>query len=373
MPEQKPAVILLVCPKCKSRYEVPAAVAKQAFRCKQCRVELREVQVAKADDLLGEVDLDLDLPVAATPTGPVYKENVLDAVKYAESPPPLERRRLKPEPERRSSTDEEYKAPKFTQLPLGTIFWAFFSNTFTFPFRLCALMQWFFITITYAVLGVAALLIAAAFMSGNEIFMIMAGSGILALAKLGDRLLSYGPSAMDAVIVNAAYQMDEESQWPNSDHRERMFDLIRWAIILTFVILMAAGVAKLTDYAWQEFWTVFWPLLGVLFPIALMSSLETASLSPFSWNVLRSIVKLPHVWLLFYLMSGAIGYGCGWLGWFTYKRFGMFGPAVAAPAFAAASLIFARLLGRLAWCFLKSGNAQNVGERNKRAHYGTPE
>jgi hypothetical protein len=373
MTEEKPGVIWLVCPKCKLRYEARAAVAAQSLRCKECRTELRKVKVVDADDLIGDVDPDLDLPATAAPTAPVYSENVLDVVKLAEAPPLPERRRMRPEPERRSNTDEEYKAPKFTQLSLGTILWAFFSNTLAFPFNTCALLQWITITFQFAILSIAASFVAAAFMSGQEGLMIIAGFGIVGFARFGDRLVSYAPSSMDAVIVNTAYQLDDESRWPDSDPRERVFDLLRWAVILTFVILMAAGVASLTDYAWHVFWPVFLPLVVVLFPIALMSSLEAASLSPFSWNVLRSIVKLPHVWLLFYLMSGAIGFGCGWLGWFTFKHLGLFGPAVAAPVFGAAALIFARLLGRLAWCFLKSGNAQNVGEKNKRVGYGTPE
>src|SRR4051812_38990241 len=121
MTEQKPGVVWLVCPKCKLRYEARAAVAAQGIRCKQCRVELKAVQVVDADDLLGDgVDPNLDLPAAAAPTAPVYSENVLDVVKHVEPPPPP-RRRLKPEPERGSDTDEEYKAPKFTQLSLNTI------------------------------------------------------------------------------------------------------------------------------------------------------------------------------------------------------------------------------------------------------------
>jgi hypothetical protein len=373
MTEQKPGVIWLVCPKCKLRYEVRAAVAKQGLRCQQCRTELKAVQVADADDLLNDVDPDFDLPAAAAPSAPLYSENVLDAVKNVEPPPLPETRRLKLKPERRTQLDEDYRPPKFTKLPMSTILWAFFSNTFTFPFHTYALPQWLSIAGAFAVMGVGGLLVAAAFMSGQEMMMIVAGFGIVGFARLADRLVSYAPAAMDAVLVNAAYQLDEEHRWPDSDHRERMFDLLRWAVILTMVILMAAGISWLTDFTWHVFWPVFLPLVVLLFPVALLSSLETASLSPFSGNIMRSVVKLPQMWLLFYLISSAIGFGCGWLAVFAFRRLGIFAPIAVAPFAAAAVLIYARLLGRLAWCILKSGNAQNVGERGKRVDYGTPQ
>jgi hypothetical protein len=366
MTEQKPGVIWLVCPKCKSRYEVRAAAAKQTLRCQQCRVELRAIQVADADDLLGDVDPDLDLPVAAAPTAPVYSENVLNVVKNVEPPPLPSQRRLRPEPERKSSIDEEYRPPKFERLPLASIAWAFFSNTFTFPFMPYSLMQWMTITATGAAAGIAVMFVMAAFLSGQGMNIIGAGFVILPIVYIGYFALAYAAACMDAILVNAAYQMDDEQKWPDPDHRERVFCLLRWGFILTLVVLAASGVAILTDLAFQVFWPVFWSLVAFLFPIALLSSMETASLSVISLNVWRSVVRLPHVWFVFYAVSGAIGFACGWLAVFAFKRLGLLAPLAVAPACAAAALIYGRLLGRLAWCFLKSGNAQSVGEAGGR-------
>jgi hypothetical protein len=88
----------------------------------------------------------------------------------------------------------------------------------------------------------------------------------------------------------------------------------------------------------------------LLYPICLLSSMEANSpWLPLTKPILHSVVTLWWGWLVFYALAAAV-LG-GWLAlivvgsWLQPFLAGLLG----GPVLAAAILIYARLLGRLAW------------------------
>jgi hypothetical protein len=89
----------------------------------------------------------------------------------------------------------------------------------------------------------------------------------------------------------------------------------------------------------------------VLYPVMLLSALESGSPAvPYSPHIFRSLKTVWWAWLALYLQSGVLFAVWLWLTveFFPDQPFGTL--AIAAPALAAITLIYARLLGRLVWC-----------------------
>jgi hypothetical protein len=153
--------------------------------------------------------------------------------------------------------------------------------------------------------------------------------------------------------VNAAYNIDKAHDWPNPDYRERLLFMVRVVWVATLAGTVAAGVAEVCSWVGDIFYVTFFPTFGALFPILLLAGLEADSLFwPVSKPIFRSVKHAWRAWLLFYLITGSLGAGCGLLSLVLFDYSPLLMPLVAGPACAAAIFIYARLLGRLAWFIL---------------------
>jgi hypothetical protein len=92
--------------------------------------------------------------------------------------------------------------------------------------------------------------------------------------------------------------------------------------------------------------------LGVflLFPILLLSSVDANSpFIPLSRRVRRSLFRVAGTWLTFYVLSGLLWAGLMGAFWGLAQLHDFLAPVLGGPLLAATVLIYARLLGRLAW------------------------
>jgi hypothetical protein len=228
----------------------------------------------------------------------------------------------------------------------------FFSDVFTFPWQGPNIARWAIISVSLTICSGLMAVIVAQMMGGVGtaslgmplLMMIVAGLGLLTLGFAAACFIA-------AVDDTADGQRDvQEATMPAWD---------QW--IFSFFSL---------SFVWTTSGALGYPLVFVpgfgppailvssivLFPILMLSALECDSfLLPISAPIWRSIVRLPGTWLAFYLISTLV------VGtWFVAS--GLLFPAapgvvlLLSPMIAAAVLlIYARLLGRLAWRITMDG------------------
>ena len=156
--------------------------------------------------------------------------------------------------------------------------------------------------------------------------------------------LSFAAVSCQAAIQDTAngHDLPQEASLPDWDHW--VFTFLAWLMLwgtagaIGFPLSLAIGPAAFLISG------------TLLFPILLLSAMESDSyLVPYSPPVLRTLGYYFHGWLMFYLLT--IGLIAGWIAAFDYAfpRAPYLSVFLSGPALAAIMLIYARLLGRLAW------------------------
>jgi hypothetical protein len=168
-------------------------------------------------------------------------------------------------------------------------------------------------------------------------------------------LLVYGMHCVLTVVQETGDGQDEVV-WPSGPYADWLFGGLHLVVLVVALLIPAGFLArglKNVLFPNNDLLRVFVlavPLLWLFFPIALLSSLS----APQRWMVLRPTVlgrmlrRAPST-LFVYVVSGLLAAGVAalWYASFTGGRLWL--TPVAAAAQAAALLIYARLLGRLAW------------------------
>ncbi len=156
----------------------------------------------------------------------------------------------------------------------------------------------------------------------------------------------YVTACLLAVIEDTANGCDRVREWPESDWRDWLWTL-RFPLVSGFGALLAGAVVEQLAGEWN--WAAALAAL-VVFPILLLSVLETGSaLAPLSGPILKSCRRWWWAWLLFYAETGLMFLVWFWIARFAVSHFPSIAIWIAAPLSIAALLIYARLLGRLAW------------------------
>lgn len=240
---------------------------------------------------------------------------------------------------------EEEKQPK-TAAPE----WPLLVGVFNFPWYPGTYGAWMGMSMSFILnaLGFCALFWAAATL------------GVIGLRALGVPVLmltaltaSYASACMLRIIEDTANGADDVTSWPAFDWRDWVVALVSVLWVLFLCAMVGYGVRLL-----------FGPMIGlwgwlpgslvifVIFPFLLLSSLDADSRAvPYSPNIIRSVKTVWTQWLLFYGMATVL---CG--GWFLIALvFFLINRYVASiimmPLLAAVVMIYARLVGRLAYSF----------------------
>jgi hypothetical protein len=246
--------------------------------------------------------------------------------------------------------DERYK-------PAPPPRWTFFSGVFTYPWRPQSMLPWVTLSIGIACCGITALLVLAGLYSGSQGGTLMAGFLGLAWIWLAILAGSYAAACLFAVTETTAYNFDEPYDWPEPDWRERFFHFLWVGWCLGLPVALVVTPASLVAESMQDRLLIVAVSTAILFPVFLLSTLETNSLSPLSGPVWSSLGREAAAWIIFYLLSGSIVGGSGFATIELYKHWGML-VVLLAPLWAASVLIYARLLGRLAWRIMRPEELQ---------------
>ncbi len=224
--------------------------------------------------------------------------------------------------------------------------WTYFSGVFTFPWQLASLARWAVMAIGLTLSGIV-LMMAAERLAGGV------GLGTLMMPMLS--MFAAAMLLVTLMFCSACFiaAVDDTADGHDEVQEVTMPPLDQW-LFSFFSVLHLWLMSGALGYP-----LVFVPQIGavgipisslVLFPVLYLSALECDSFFlPWSAGVWKSIVRFAGQWLGFYLISTLL-----LAGWFVAALFALgaapyAGMLLVAPALAAVMLIYARLLGRLAW------------------------
>ena len=240
--------------------------------------------------------------------------------------------------------------------------WTFFSTVYEFPWMGQNLWRWGTMTFGFCVSGFFVVVVLHLMKREPDIFV-----PFVVLAAVGTSLLS--------VVVSSAFflsAIQDTADGYREVQASSLADFDQW-FVSAIGVLYVAALAALVGYPFSlidEVGMIAIPIaMAILFPFLVLSAMDGGSFFvPYSPRIVRTLIGVWWAWLFFYLMSTLIvvGWGYGMLEGYQRRPFPMV--LVAAPVLATIVLIYARLLGRVAW---KAGVVLEAGgEVDASAHDG---
>jgi hypothetical protein len=169
------------------------------------------------------------------------------------------------------------------------------------------------------------------------------------ICLFGTFVLSYMSACFIAIIEQTAEGRDKIVEWPSGYWRDWF-----WSMPSTLGMLAPplAAVGLLGGFTGFHPWWLYMLAVVLVYPVLMLSALDNGSAAnPFSIRVLRSLKTVWWAWAMVY--GASILMAVGWYAAvkppFAYQPMATVLPA--APAAVALIFIYARLLGRLCWCF----------------------
>ena len=152
------------------------------------------------------------------------------------------------------------------------------------------------------------------------------------------------------VFEDTAAGSDHMTAWPDPNWREWVWPLMYLGYVALMVFAIAYGIGLAAGVQFNNMLLILVLTEFFLFPICLLSVLETNNLTILlSPRLLLTIVQKPAGWLLFYTITGGLLAAWGGLVWFTLGVSSGLAVVVNGLLYASISLVWFRLLGRLAW------------------------
>jgi hypothetical protein len=180
---------------------------------------------------------------------------------------------------------------------------------------------------------------------------------------------SYAAACVFAIMETTAYNYDAPYDWPDPDWRERFVHFLWMGWCLGLAAALFVMPSAFLSETLQGRALVSAIGIAVAFPVFVLSTMESNSLSPFSAPIWRSVASQILVWITFYVLSSLLLAGSGLASVALFNRLGWLSPLVLGPLWAATILIYGRLLGRLAWRIMQPGEMQLQAWR--KAHQST--
>ncbi len=171
---------------------------------------------------------------------------------------------------------------------------------------------------------------------------------------------SYVSACFLAIMEGTAGGRDKIEDWPTGLWREWFWSMPSTFGMLGAAVLLGAAFGRvISDQSWLSTLIVTF----FVYPFFQFSAVETGSpLYPISVPVLKSFRRVWWAWLVFYVETGVGGGLFLLVVVVCFLRFPFTTVILFAPLVGAAIFLYARLLGRLAWCALKYGNLSSDGK-----------
>jgi len=225
--------------------------------------------------------------------------------------------------------------------------WTFFSGVFDFPWRGPNLSRWTMMAVGLCVsVGLSYTAMSLLGLFDDHLSMnALAGVFACALAVAFDVIVL----SLVAACCQTALQDTADGHPLPQEHT--MPELGQWIFIaLSWLMLGTAAAATGFPLSLAIGPIAFVIALWIVFPFFLLSSLETESvLMPFSLPVIRSLGYLFGSWVMFYLIITLMAAAVGVAAYYSFDLSPLATFFVGGPVLATVALVYARLLGRLAW------------------------
>jgi hypothetical protein len=377
-----------ICPNCRSRLAVEHDHAGEV-RCRNCSTLLRPAKHSasaapkqRGTDQSARDDDEYRLaPLGDEPTQSSQRQSPDRAASASDLQNLRAQRERASEAEKAVSQPAAAVAPGSLRLheieirdderykPEPPPRWTFFSGVFTYPWRSQSILPWVVLSIGIALCEWSGLLVLSGLASGSQPGALAAGAFGIGWIWLVILTGSYAAACVFAVMETTAYNFDAPYDWPEPDWRERFVHLLwmGWCFGLAAALFVPPS-AFLSDTV-QGRALICAIGIGVMFPVFVLSTMETNSLSPFSSPIWRSLGSQLIPWTTFYLLSGLLLAGCTAASGELFRRLQWLSPLVLGPLWAATILVYARLLGRLAWRIMQPGELQL--ETWRKSHQST--
>ena len=280
----------------------------------------------------------------------------LDDVQPARPTPPRVRRVQEEPPQRREPPDEpEIKLPsRHPALPDRP----FLDGTFTFPFHRSVWVRTLVLSLWSILPGLtvtASLSYRAAGDATRDAGPLFASALLMVVtAVLFVLWFAIMSATMMAVLRETSEGCDEIENWPGQVFLDWLGEPLHLLCALCMSAVPGAAAAWLLEKLGLASPAMMWitgpASMFVMFPIVLMSTLETNSMfGVLSWPVLRTLRTTADAWLKFYMTAAAMIVAVVALCWVASRVGVVAGVIVAAALETPAWIIYFRLLGRLAW------------------------
>jgi hypothetical protein len=225
--------------------------------------------------------------------------------------------------------------------------WPMLSGVLTFPFYLNTLCPWFFTSLG---LMIAAWILM--FWLGPGLILGLTGARLFGMATCATAMITIGYAASCCLVIIEAtsngYDSIEIS--PGLEWKEWIWNYAHIAVLALEATLVGLALRLV---CLSDSWQITAVGAFIAFPLVLLGALAAdGAWAPVAiGQVLRSIIRLPGTWVLFYAETTGLA-----LAWISITVAGLISPEpwptpiYSAPFLAAYILIYARLIGRLAGC-----------------------
>ncbi len=225
--------------------------------------------------------------------------------------------------------------------------WTFFSGVFDFPWRGPNLPRW-----TMMAVG----LCVAVGLSYTAMSMLGMFDDHLSMNALGGVFIGALAVAFDVIVLSLVSACCQTALQDTADghplpQEHTMPELGQWIFIAISWLMLGTAAASIgfplsLAIGPMAFFITLW----IFFPFLLLSSLETESvLMPFSMPVVRSLGYQLGSWVMFYLLVTLMAAAVGVAAYYSFDFSPLATFFVGGPVLATVALVYARLLGRLAW------------------------
>ncbi len=221
----------------------------------------------------------------------------------------------------------------------------FFDDVFTFPWNVKNLGAWIWLSIGFTVNFLLMALIVHVAENGGQFAVVGAGALSMASFLLMVFTLSYGCACWSNTITYTAAG-SKAVEWATEGWRENVLFLLHIGYYFGMAMLLCT---LLLLFNFISIGTILWLLATLfVFPAFLFSGMASMTFWNFmNGDVIKRIIAKGHQYLLMYGLSIALYFIVG-----VVVYFGMEHPwlhLLSGPLFAAAWLIYGRLLGRMAY------------------------
>ena len=337
---------LIACPNCGTEVQLPAAARRTEWHCPECGNEISggseptDVPDSDSDDESTTYQIVRE-PKVGKPTEKPDLTYLPTPVAEPEEQPAA---RVSREPRHRESIKVKVDPPPVRP---------FVSGVFGFPFQGSVVGQWLVLTCCFSFFALLALVMVSLYQAAASLISGIGAFIVLPAFWIGLWTFSYAAACSLIVVEETAAGNNEIRDWMEGGWKEWVWDLFYVGYVAALPMAFAWPIVKLAGRTYADAAIPLAIVEFVLFPIFLLSALEQDSpWFPMSPPILSSLFKAMGGWFAFYCMSALVAAACGGLVYFAVGNVSFGLAFVIGPTFAAAMLIYARLLGRLGWVIL---------------------